>query len=47
MGANVRQKPTTFQWGMREMNIEDPDGHRLRIGHATHEPSENIPLCED
>ena len=45
-GANIRQPPTTFQWGMREMNIEDPDGHRLRIGHATDEPSENVALCE-
>ena len=46
-GANIRQPPTTFQWGMREMNIEDLDGHRLRIGHATDEPSTNISIEED
>lgn len=31
-GAIIRQAPTNFPWGMREMNVEDPDGHRLRIG---------------
>ena len=46
-GAIVRQPPTNFEWGMREMNVEDPDGHRLRIGTATHEPSDNTKLCED
>lgn len=46
-GANIRQPPTNFQWGMREMNVEDPDGHRLRIGHGTEEPSTNVNLCQD
>ncbi len=32
---------------MREMNIEDPDGHRLRMGTATNELEDGIPLCED
>ncbi len=27
-GAIIRQKPTNFPWGVREMNIEDLDGHR-------------------
>jgi len=31
-GANIRQPPTNYPWGMREMNVEDLDGHRLRIG---------------
>ncbi|KGM33315.1 glyoxalase [Inquilinus limosus MP06] len=31
-GAIIRQPPTNFPWGMREMNVEDLDGHRLRIG---------------
>lgn len=44
--VNIRQAPTNFAWGMREMNIEDPDGHRLRIGTATDAPSDGIPLCE-
>ena len=46
-GANIRQPPTTFSWGMREMNIEDLDGHRLRIVHQTDEPSDNADLCID
>ena len=46
-GAKIRQAPTNFSWGMREMNIEDPDGHRLRVGSATNEPSDGVPLCED
>lgn len=46
-GARIRQAPTNFSWGMREMNIEDPDGHRLRIGTATNAPTDDVALCED
>ena len=46
-GATIRQPPTNFPWGMREMNIEDPDGHRLRMGTETDEPADEVPLCED
>ena len=46
-GATIRQPPTNFPWGMREMNIEDPDGHRLRMGTETHDPPDEVPLCED
>lgn len=45
-GVIIRQPPTNFSWGMREMNVEDPDGHRLRIGTGTDAPSDDIPLCE-
>jgi uncharacterized glyoxalase superfamily protein PhnB len=31
-GAIIRQPPTDFPWGVREMNVEDLDGHRLRMG---------------
>jgi len=31
-GAIVRQPPADFPWGVREMNVEDLDGHRLRLG---------------
>ncbi len=31
-GAIIRQAPTNMPWGVREMNVEDPDGHRLRMG---------------
>jgi len=35
-GASIRQPPTNMPWGVREMNVEDPDGHRLRMGsHST------------
>ncbi|WP_299409805.1 VOC family protein [Acaryochloris sp. IP29b_bin.148] len=44
---NIRQVPTNFAWGIREMNIADPDGHRLRIGTATDASSDGTPLCED
>ena len=46
-GATIRQPPTNFPWGMREMNIEDPDGHRLRMGTETADPADEVPLCED
>lgn len=45
-GATIRQPPTNFPWGMREMNVEDPDGHRLRIGSGTDQPSDNVSLPE-
>jgi ankyrin repeat protein len=31
-GAIIRQPPTEYPWGMREMNVEDLDGHRFRLG---------------
>jgi len=35
-GAIIRQPPTNMPWGVREMNVQDPDGHRLRMGsHST------------
>ena len=35
-GAIIRQTPTNMPWGVREMNVEDLDGHRFRMGsHAT------------
>ncbi len=46
-GAIIRQKPTNFPWGVREMNIEDPDGHRLRMGTGTDESSDSESLCEE
>lgn len=45
-GAVIRQPPTNFQWGMPEMNIEDPDGHRLRMGHGIEEATDNTALCK-
>ncbi|MGC3964479.1 MAG: bleomycin resistance family protein [Rhodocyclaceae bacterium] len=31
-GALIRQSPTDKPWGMREMALETPDGHRLMVG---------------
>ncbi|MFT3701168.1 MAG: GNAT family N-acetyltransferase [Agriterribacter sp.] len=33
-GANIINPPQTFEWGMREMLVEDPDGHRIRFGQG-------------
>jgi uncharacterized glyoxalase superfamily protein PhnB len=46
-GATIRQPPTNFPWGVREMNIEDPDGHRIRMSMGTKAPADGVPLCED
>lgn len=45
-GAIIRQAPTNFPWGVREMNVEDPDGHRLRLGSDATGPSDGTPLAE-
>ena len=39
-GAIIRQAPTNFPWGVREMNVEDLDGHRLRMGSEATGPAE-------
>jgi uncharacterized glyoxalase superfamily protein PhnB len=31
-GAIIRMVPTNMPWGVREMNVEDPDGYRFRMG---------------
>ena len=33
-GAKILNPPESFEWGMREMLVEDPDGHRIRFGHG-------------
>ena len=30
-GAEIRQGPTNYPWGSREMQVVDPDGHVLRF----------------
>jgi uncharacterized glyoxalase superfamily protein PhnB len=37
-GAIIRLAPTNMPWGVREMNIEDPDGHRFRMGSDSKGP---------
>jgi catechol 2,3-dioxygenase-like lactoylglutathione lyase family enzyme len=46
-GAIIRQPPTNFPWGVREMNVEDLDGHRLRMGSDATGPSDNVELAEE
>lgn len=31
-GAIIRMVPTNMPWGLREMNVADPDGNVLRVG---------------
>jgi catechol 2,3-dioxygenase-like lactoylglutathione lyase family enzyme len=45
-GAIIKQKPTNFPWGIREMNVADLDGHRLRIGSEATGPSDGEALHE-
>jgi catechol 2,3-dioxygenase-like lactoylglutathione lyase family enzyme len=45
-GARIRQAPTNFPWGLREMNVEDLDGHRLRLGSEATGPADGVPLAE-
>jgi hypothetical protein len=44
-GADIRQPPTNFEWGVREMNVADPDGHHLRFGMGTDQPADGVPLA--
>jgi catechol 2,3-dioxygenase-like lactoylglutathione lyase family enzyme len=32
-GAKIISEPDSKEWNMREMLIQDPDGHILRFGH--------------
>ncbi|HET7900791.1 MAG TPA: glyoxalase superfamily protein [Candidatus Nanopelagicales bacterium] len=34
-GADVRRAPIDLPWGVREMNVADPDGHRIRFSTST------------
>ncbi len=43
-GAIIRQKPTNFPWGLKEMNVEDLDGHRLRLGSEATGPADGAVL---
>ena len=39
-GAIIRLEPTNMPWGTREMNVEDLDGHRLRMGSDSTGPAD-------
>ena len=36
-GVDLELKPVTQPWGMREIQLEDPDGNRLRFGQDMEE----------
>jgi hypothetical protein len=46
-GADIRQAPANFPWGVREMNVQDLDGHRLRLGSDATGPSDGVHLAEE
>jgi catechol 2,3-dioxygenase-like lactoylglutathione lyase family enzyme len=44
--VDIRQPPTNFPWGVRELNVADLDGHRLRISTATDAPPDNAEFAD-
>lgn len=36
-GAIIKLPPTDMPWGMREMQVADPDGNVIRFGHSIDE----------
>ena len=45
-GADVRRAPVDLPWGVREMNVADPDGNRIRVSTSTgrHAPPVDDPF---
>lgn len=41
-GAVIKRPPTDESWGMREMQVECPDGHVLRFGHGISQAAERV-----
>jgi len=44
--VDIRQPPTTFAWGVRELNVADPDGHRIRFSTGTRAESDGVDLVD-
>jgi catechol 2,3-dioxygenase-like lactoylglutathione lyase family enzyme len=42
-GAEIRRAPVTLPWGVREMNVADPDGHRIRFSTLAAWPGHEVP----
>jgi catechol 2,3-dioxygenase-like lactoylglutathione lyase family enzyme len=40
--VDIRQAPSTFPWGVRELNVADPDGHRIRFSTASRGPVDDV-----
>ena len=45
--VDIRQGPTTFEWGVCEMNVADPDSHRIRFSTATDAPADGVDFPRD
>ena len=44
-GAKILSPPETMEWGLREMIVEDPDGHKIRFGQgASSSDNQNISI---
>lgn len=41
-GAKITRPPADESWGMRELLVEDPDGHTFRFGQA--KPCKDLPV---
>jgi len=39
-GASILEPPLNYPWSLREMMVEDLDGHRLRIGSKATGPAD-------
>ncbi len=40
-GAKILSPPETMDWGLREMVVEDPDGHKIRFGQGASSSDKN------
>jgi catechol 2,3-dioxygenase-like lactoylglutathione lyase family enzyme len=40
--VDIRQAPSTYPWGVRELNIADPDGHRIRFSTQSQGPVDDV-----
>ncbi|MGN6437412.1 MAG: GNAT family N-acetyltransferase [Agriterribacter sp.] len=40
-GAKILSDPQTYDWGLREMLVETPDGHKIRFGQGVSVRHEN------
>lgn len=52
-GATILDGPHSYEWGMREMTVEAPDGHKIRFGqgisvhvHENADKTETIKIVE-
>jgi catechol 2,3-dioxygenase-like lactoylglutathione lyase family enzyme len=46
LDVDIRQAPSTYPWGVRELNVADPDGHRIRFSTASRGPIDDVRFPE-